>query len=330
MNGLILIVDDEAPNRTLVRRVLEPVGYSIIEAADGRQAIEAVTRHLPDLVLMDLEMPGMDGYSALRTLKSDDRTRLIPVVMLTSHDQIIERVTALEIGVDDYMAKPFNPMELKARVASLVSLKRFTDDLEHASQVLHSVAHIVDRRDAYTGEHCTRVGHLATELGKALRLDEKNLKTLRMAGIFHDLGKVAVPDSILRKPGKLTPEEFGIMKTHAAIGADLIQPMRTMAEVVPLIRHHHEKLDGSGYPDRLGGKDISLIVRIVSVADIYDALATQRPYKEALPHETCMRIMREEAGKGWWDRDVVELLANVTAAEPQAGTTSPSSSDRKS
>ncbi len=313
--GRILIVDDEASNRSLVRRVLEPLGYAVAEAADGEAALAAVAKGIPDLVLLDIQMPRMDGYAALRQLKEDPKTRLVPVVMLTSLDQFPDKLRAVEIGADDYLLKPFHVAELCARVKSLISLKRYTDELEHASKVLHSIALVVEQRDAYTGGHCMRVGVRATRVGIALGLGGEDLKTLRLGGAFHDLGKIGIPDAILRKPGKLSPEEFEAMKAHAAKGADLVQPMRALAAALPLIRHHHERLDGSGYPDRLTAREIPATVRILSVADIYDALATKRPYKDPLPHEVCMKILREEAGKGWWDRDVVEALAKVVEAE---------------
>jgi putative two-component system response regulator len=315
-SGRILVVDDEAPNRTLVRRVLEESGFDVEEAADGDLALDAVGRSAPDLVLLDIQMPRRDGHSVLRALKWDPRTRLIPVVMLTSHEQLPDRVQAIGTGADDYLTKPFHVAGLAARVRSLVSLKRYTDELEHASKVLHSIARVVEERDAYTGEHCMRVGLRAVRMGMKLGLGDEDLRTLRLAGAFHDLGKIAVPDAVLRKPGKLTAEEFDLMKTHTVVGAQLVEPMRTMSRVLPLIRHHHERLDGSGYPDRLSKAEIPVTVRIVSVADIYDALATRRPYKEALPRETCLRILREEAARGWWDRDVVETLAALPPDEP--------------
>jgi cyclic di-GMP phosphodiesterase len=307
----ILAVDDEAPNRRLVRSVLEPLGYRVREAGDGEEALAEIRRELPDLVLLDIQMPKTDGYAVLRALKGDPKTRLIPVVMMTSLDQLTDKLLAVDSGADDYLVKPFNVAELKARVKSLTSLKRFTDDLEHASQVLHGIALVVEQRDAYTGQHCARVGSRATRVGTALGLREKDLRALRLAGAFHDLGKIAIPDAILRKPGRLTPEEMEVMKTHAAAGARLVEPMRTMADVLPLIRHHHERLDGSGYPDGLSAKEIPAAIRILSVVDIYDALATKRPYKEPLPPEKCLAILREEAAKGWWDRDVIETLATL-------------------
>jgi putative two-component system response regulator len=312
----ILIVDDEAPNRGLVRKVLEPMGYEIAEAADGEEAVAEVSARPPDLVLLDLIMPKMDGYSVLRAIKSDPRTRLIPVVMLTSHDQLVEKIRAVQIGVDDYLVKPFNIHELTARVKSLVSLKQFTDELEHASRVVESFAVCVESRDRYTGNHCKRLGAYGARVGQALKLGDEDLRTLHLGGVLHDIGKIAISDLILNKPGRLTPEEFVQMKSHSAVGSDLLRPMRTLERVYPLVRHHHEKLDGSGYPDGLRGAEIPLLVRITSVVDVFDALHTRRSYKEAFPIDRCLGILREEAGKGWWDRDVVEALAAVLAASP--------------
>jgi putative two-component system response regulator len=307
----VLIVDDEASNRGLVRRVLEPLGYLVSEAADGEEAVVAVAAQPPDLVLLDLMMPKLDGYAVLRSLKSDPRTRLIPVVMLTSHDQLVEKIRAVQIGVDDYLCKPFNIAELAARVKSLLNLKHFTDELEHASKVVTGIAECVESRDRYTGNHCKRLGAYAARVGKVLGLGEDDLRTLHLGGILHDLGKIAVSDLILNKPGRLSPEEFELMKTHSAVGSDLLQPMRTLERVVPLVRHHHEKLDGSGYPDRIGGSEIPLLVRITSVVDVFDALHTKRAYKEAFPLDQCLAILREEARKGWWDPEVVEALGRA-------------------
>jgi putative two-component system response regulator len=241
---------------------------------------------------------------------------------LTSLYELPDRLKAIELGVDEFLTKPFRAVELVARVRSLLALKRFTDELEHASRVLEGIAHVVEKRDPYTGDHCRRLGEYGARLGGALGLGEEEVRSLWLGGIFHDLGKIAVPDGILNKPGRLTAEEFGLMRTHPVVGADLCRSMRTMQGVIPLIRHHHEKLDGSGYPDGLAGKEIPILVRVITVVDVYDALATARPYRAALPHETCMAILRSEVEKGWWDREVVETfdhchLAPVPAATPR-------------
>jgi len=310
----ILVVDDEAANRLLVRRALESLGYDVDEAEDGVAALASIEGAQPDLILLDLVMPRLDGYAVLSALKNDPRRRLIPVVMLTSHDEFTEKLRAVEVGVDDYLAKPFRVQELQARVRSLVNLKRFTDELEHVSKVVEGIALCVESRDRYTGNHCKRLGEYAVRVGRVLKLGEDDLRVLQLGGIFHDLGKIAISDTILNKPGRLTPEEFEIMKTHSGVGSDLLRNMRTMERVKPLVRHHHEKLDGSGYPDRIGGKEIPLLVRITSVVDVFDALHSKRSYKDSFDLPKSFSILREEAQKGWWDREVVEALSLALAA----------------
>jgi putative two-component system response regulator len=297
----ILVVDDEATNRLLLRQILTPLGYQVVEAADGVAALAQVARSLPDLILLDVVMPEPNGYEVCRELKKDPRTRLVPVVMLTGLDQRADRIKASDLGADEFLTKPFDVTELTTRVRSLVALKQFTDELEHASHVLEGVALVVEGRDNYTGTHCKRLAEYASRVGRSLRLGEEDLKILRLGGVFHDLGKVAISDNILNKPGRLSPEEWTAMRRHPLVGAELCQSMRTMNKVLPLIRHHHEKLDGSGYPDGLSGKDISVLVRIISVVDVYDALATKRSYKES--------------GKGWWDREIVETLIRMLGTE---------------
>jgi putative two-component system response regulator len=311
----VLVVDDESTNRLMVRRILQSVDLEVLEAADGESALTMVDREMPDLVLLDLEMPARDGYEVLRVLKGDPRTRLVPVVVLTSHEELLSKVRAADLGADDYLTKPFHVAELLARVNSLLSLKRYTDELENAARVLEGIGLCVEERDRYTGDHCRRLAEYAVRVGQALGVGPAEQKVLRLGGYLHDLGKIAIPDLILNKPGRLTPEEFEIMKGHAAVGAGLVKEMRTIEKVIPLIRHHHEKLDGSGYPDHLGAKDLSLLVRITSVVDVFDALRTKRSYKDSLPTEKCLSILREEAARGWWDREVVETLARLVTTE---------------
>ncbi len=307
----ILVVDDEPANRALVRRILEPLGYEVTEAGDGEHALALIARSAPDLILLDLNMPKLDGHAVVVAVKKDPRTRLIPVVMLTSQEQFSEKIRAKESGVDDYLSKPFNTVELAARVKSLISLKRFTDELEHASKVIEGIAECVESRDRYTGNHCRRLGAYAARIGRLLKLGEEDLQILKLGGVLHDLGKIAVPDSVLNKPGRLTPEEYEVMKSHSAVGSDLLRNLRTLERVLPLVRHHHEKLDGSGYPDRIGGREIPLLVRITSVVDVFDALHSKRPYKDPFPLDRCFSILKEETAKGWWDPEVVDALEQV-------------------
>lgn len=315
----ILVVDDEAANRRLLGEILSPLGYVVSQAADGDEALAAVSNQPPDLILLDVMMPRLDGYAVCRAVKGDPRTRLVPIIMLTSLDQLPDKIKAVDIGVDEFLTKPFNVVELTTRVRSLLSMKRFTDELEHASKVLEGFGLLVESRDRYTGNHCHRLGEYAARVGVELGLGEEDLRILRLGGVFHDLGKIAVPDAILNKPDRLTESETHLMRIHPVMGSDLCKGMRTLERVLPLIRHHHERLDGSGYPDGLKGDQIPLLVRIISVADVYDALATRRSYKEPLPRETCIRILREEADRGWWDRTVVETLGKIVTSGVTAG-----------
>jgi len=307
----ILVVDDEVVNRALLRGILTPLGYEVVEAEDGEAALAQVAARLPDLVLLDVLMPRRNGYEVCTALKSDPRSRLVPIILLTGLDQVDDKIKAADVGADEFLTKPFNVAELTTRVRSLLSLKFFTDELEHASTVLESVALVVEGRDHYTGNHCRRLAEYAQRVGRELKVSADDLRILQLGGVFHDLGKIAISDMVLNKPGKLSPDEWQLMRRHPLTGFELCQSMRTMGRVLPLIRNHHEKLDGSGYPDGLKGDEISLLVRITSVVDVYDALATKRSYKDSLPRARCLEILREEAAKGWWDRDVVEALARI-------------------
>jgi putative two-component system response regulator len=307
--GQILVVDDSADDRRLLKLMLLPLGYRVFEAADGRTALAHVAKEPPDVILLDINMPGMSGYDVSRHVKENPSTRLIPVVMLTGTSESSAKLKALETGVDEFLTKPVDPAELKVRLKSLIALKHFTDELENASNVLTTISQIVETRDAYTHHHCQRVGDYGASVALTLGLGPEDVTSIRLAGMFHDLGKIGIPDRILQKPSALTAEERKIIETHTTQGVDILKPMNTMARVIPLVRSHHERLDGSGYPEGLSGKDIPMPVRILTVVDIYDALATLRPYKPAFPHEKCLKILREEASRGWWDRDVVEAFA---------------------
>jgi putative two-component system response regulator len=319
-HGRILIVDDDPAQRRLLRNVLSTQGYWIQEAVDGQEALDTIAVSPPDLILMDLDMPRLDGFAACARLKSDPQTRLIPVVIVTSLEALPDRIRALELGVDDFLNKPVILAELGTRVRALLKLKEYTDELEHAGDVLAGIARVVENRDAYTGHHGCRVAKAALRVGRELGLRDEDLKALRLGALFHDLGKIAVPDAVLRKPGPLTSEEYSVMKSHPGVGADLCRPLRTMKQIIPIIRHHHEKLDGSGYPDGLRGDEIPLIVRIVSVVDVYDALTTDRPYRAAYSAAEALRLLMSEVERGWWDADVVgcwaRLLGSPTEERP--------------
>jgi putative two-component system response regulator len=310
----ILVVDDNPDNILLTRELLGARGYEVITATTGEAALAAVHAQHPDLILLDVVLPGRSGYDICRELKDDPETRLIPVIMITGLTDREDRIRGIEAGSDEFLNKPIFPEELFARVRSLLKIKEFTDELERVETVLFTLARGVEARDPYTEGHCERLSRYAAQLGEFIGLDADSVVALRRGGVLHDLGKISIPDHILKKGSNLTPEEWAIMRQHPVIGENIVRPLKSMRMVLPIIRNHHEHWDGSGYPDHLAGEQIPLLARVLQVVDVYDALRTARPYKPALNHEEAARTMREEAKAGLWDGDLVdEFLAMLTA-----------------
>ena len=313
--GTVLLVDDLAANLAVLERLLVADGYTVFTASNGRDGVDMVRQVRPDIVLMDIRMPVLDGFSACRALKSSPETRLLPVVLLTGSVELDDRVRAIDAGADDFLTKPIDPLELRARVRSLVRLKRYTDELDSAEAVILSLARTVEARDPHTEGHCERLAHYAVALGEHLDLPEDDMAALRRGAFLHDLGKIAIPDAVLFKPGPLTEAEAAIMRTHPVVGDRLCGDLRALAPVRPIVRHHHERLDGSGYPDGLAGDDVPLLAQIVAVVDVFDALVTDRPYRRAMPVGAGLVELRKEAARGWHDVALVETFA----ADVEAG-----------
>lgn len=301
----ILVVDDHPQNAEVLSHLLSSHGYRITTAHDAAAAEILIRQEPPDLILLDVVMPGKSGYDLCRELKADPLTRLIPIVMITGLSAREDRLKGIEAGADDFLSKPIYPEELFARVSSLLKLKEFTDELETAESVICSLGLSVESRDPYTEGHCERLAHNASEMGRHLALDQDSIVALRRGGFLHDLGKIAVPDEILKKGSNLTPAEWEIMKKHPITGENICRPLKSLRLVLPIIRSHHEHSDGSGYPDGLHNSEIPLLPRILQVVDVYDALRTARPYKPALSHDQAALTMREEARSGLWDLDLV-------------------------
>jgi putative two-component system response regulator len=301
----VLVVDDQPSVAGLMSQLLAIRGYDVITASCAEQAEAEVRRHAPDLILSDVMMPGKSGYDLCRALKENPATRLIPFVLITGLSDSNDKVRGIEAGADDFLNKPVLAEELIARVKSLLRLKEFTDELETADSVLCTLGLIVEGRDPYTEGHCERLAARASDLGRHLGMDEDSIVALRRGGYLHDLGKIAVPDEILKKGADLTPEEWQIMKQHPITGENICKPLRSLRLVLPIIRHHHEHSDGSGYPDGLKAANIPVLPRILQVVDVYDALRTARSYKPAKTHEEAAQTMREEARRGLWDAELV-------------------------
>jgi putative two-component system response regulator len=306
----ILVIDDNPDIMLLMQELLATRGYEVVAVPDAAQAEAEVRRQPPDLILSDVIMPGKSGYELCRELKDNAVTRLIPFVLITGLTDREDRLKGIECGADDFLNKPIYAEELFARVKSLLKLKDFTDELETAESVLCTLGRSVESRDPYTEGHCERLAQHASALGRYLGLDEESIIALRRGGYLHDLGKIAVPDEILKKGSNLSPEEWAVMKQHPVTGENICRPLKSLRLVLPIIRNHHEHSDGSGYPDGLRKGEIPLLARILQVVDVYDALRTARPYKPALSHEQAAVTMLEEARSGLWDeRLVVEFFA---------------------
>lgn len=311
---MILVVDDSRDNALLMQELLESRGYVAkvaFSAADGERQIAC---HPPDLILLDVIMPGKSGYELCRELKENRDTRLIPIVMITGLTDRENKIRGIEAGADEFLNKPIFPEELFARVRSLLRLKQFTDELDNAEAVLCTLGLSVEARDPYTEGHCERLARYGAELGEFLTLDADSIVALKRGGYLHDLGKIAIPDEILKKGANLTPAEWQIMRQHPVIGEHICEPLRSLRRVLPIIRHHHEHWNGSGYPDHLAGENIPLLARVLQVVDVYDALRTARPYKPAQTHESACATMLREAERGLWDATLVVAFVEMLAA----------------
>jgi putative two-component system response regulator len=322
MAGKVLVADDDASIRELLEEILGSEGLQVMTVANGLRLLETFEQFRPDLVLLDVDMPFVNGFEVSKRLKSNPDTRLTPVVLVTGLSASADRIRGIQAGADGFLTKPFDRSELTAQVRSLLSLKAHTDELERAESVLFVLARSIEGKDPYTQGHCERLSNYSDQLAKRIGLPEEQIIALQRGAIVHDIGKVAVSDAILLKPARLTPEEWAIMKEHPAIGERICAPLKSFRSVLPIIRHHHEKLDGSGYPDGLRGKEIPVTAQVLQIVDVFDALSTERPYKRAFSPEEALETMREEVRKGWWNGDLLmefeQMLAQNLSANPES------------
>ncbi len=306
-----LVIDDDAECGRLLAHVLRREGLDVEVEYDGESGLHALEERPPDIALVDVGLPGIDGIDVCRAIKQRWATRLIPVVLLTGRPDREFRLAGLDGGADDFVAKPFDIDELRARVRQLLRMKRYTDDLESAESVIVSLALTVEARDRYTEGHCERLAAGAVALGATLGLGETDLAALGRGGFLHDVGKIGIPDAVLLKTGPLTDVEYALIQQHPEIGERLLGDLRSLAAVRPIVRHHHERLDGSGYPDGLRGDAIPLLAQIVSVVDVFDAMTSARPYRPAFPRDYASAELLREKAAGRLNPALVDAFLSI-------------------
>lgn len=313
----VLIVDDDPVHRALEREILQPPKYAVTEASSGIEALQLLPTQSFDAVLLDKSMPGMDGDEVCRRIRSELKLELLPVIMVTGNNSSDDLSSGLRAGASDFIGKPYLPQELIARLDCAINRKRLTDQLDSAESMLFALARMVEGKDTNTGNHCSRLAHISVVLGQALGLGSEYLMALRRDGVLHDIGKLGIPDSILLKPGKLNEEEWLVMRQHPEIGSRLVKDLKSMQLTLPIIRYHHERWNGTGYPDGLAGENIPLLARVFQIADIYDALTNERPYKAALSNDQVVDIMEDEVSKGWRDPELTAVFIDIVRQRPQ-------------
>ncbi len=309
--GKVLVVDDYAPNANGLRDLLLGTGYDVRVAYNAPDALTLVSEDTPDIALVDVVMPGMSGVELCRELKASGTTCLMPVVLVTASQDRSHRLAGIEAGADDFLGKPVDVQELHTRVRSLLRVKNLTDELESTEAIMTMLGHIVEARDPYTEGHCQRLAEYATGLGAALRLGPADLDTLTRGAVLHDVGKIALPDAVLLKPGRLDAEELLLMRQHPVVGDNLCRTIKSLDRVRPIVRSHHERQDGRGYPDGLQGDEIPLLAQIVAVVDVFDALTTNRPYRAAMTAKAAYNIMLNDAASGWCPAKLVQTFVDL-------------------
>jgi putative two-component system response regulator len=311
----ILVADDDPTVGAALEQILKHEGYEVTRARDGRGALAAVADRRPDLILLDLNMPHVGGFEVCQRVKRDPATSLLPIVILTAESEADARMQAWDVGADDFLTKPFQVVEVLARCRSLLRTKALVDELDSAQSVLFAFARTLEAKSRYTQGHSERVTALALALADRVGLPAADTEPLRRGSLLHDIGKISTPDSILDKPARLTADEYAVVQRHPAEGVRMVESLRSIRDVIPFIRWHHERMDGRGYPDGLFGGSIPVAVRVLAVADVYDALATERPYRPALAPDECVRILRADAAGGGLDAELVEAFCAGRVAD---------------
>jgi len=311
----ILIVDDNSTNVELLEAQLKPFGYEMDKAYDGEEALKKMEEKLPDLLLLDLMMPRLSGYEVCKKIKSDPETQFIPVIVITALKDLTDKIKAIEMGADDFLMKPFNKVELVTRVKSLLKLKDLYDDVDRSETIIFTLAEMLEAKDVYTRGHSERVAKYSVMLGRYIGLSERDQEWIRRGALLHDVGKIGIRESILNKPEKLSQEELYHIRSHPARGCEICKTLNSLSPLLPIIRHHHERVDGLGYPDGVSGNDLTMGPRVVSIADSYDAMTSNRPYRQGIPPAEAIKIFEKEKDSGQWDPDLVDQFIKLIKSE---------------
>lgn len=319
----VLVADGNPTVRKILRHMIQSIGWEVLEAADGEETLRMATvQPQPNAILLDLNLPKLDGYEVCRRLKADISYRLIPVVALTSSESADEKTMAVEAGADEFLTKPVNRAEMTVRIRSLVRVHRFNQELIGAESVAMALARAVASKDGYSSGHVEHVANFAVMFGQALGMEPAELKILKYGAILHNVGKIAIPDAVLEKTGPLTPREKALFQQHPRVGCDICSPLKPLKPILPIIRHHKEHFDGTGYPDGLRGEEIPIGAQIVGIVDAYSAMTSNRPFRRAISEEEAIQKIRELAAKGTYDPQLVEkffaALGQSGSAEPMA------------
>jgi putative two-component system response regulator len=324
MPSTILIVDDEYSGRETLQSILEGEGYNLVMAENGPQAIEKAKSILPDVILLDVMMPGMTGFEVCERIRNDPQVAEIPIIILTALDDRDSLLTGLKAGADDFISKPFDRFELRARLIGITRLNRYQKLLEEREKLqkahkrlleayeatIEGWSHAMDLRDRETEGHSRRVAELTIGLAQAMNMSEEEIVHIRRGALLHDMGKIGIPDAILHKPAELSDEEWVVMQEHPQLAFQMLSAIEYLHEALEIPYFHHEKWDGSGYPQGLNGEQIPIAARIFAVADVWDALTSDRPYRPAWPREEALAYIREQSGKHF-DPQVVDVFFKV-------------------
>ncbi|HET7140862.1 MAG TPA: HD domain-containing phosphohydrolase [Candidatus Limnocylindria bacterium] len=314
---MIVVAEDDMATRALLRASLERAGYQVRAFEDGAAALDEILRRPPDVALLDIGLPEMDGLAVTRAIRSDPGTALLPIILVTARGRLEDKVAGLDAGASDFITKPFQPAELLARVRTNLRLSSAISRLETTQDVLVALATAIDAKDPMTEHHCARVAERAIALGSAAGLAEAAVEAIGYGAVLHDIGKIGIPEALLLKTGELTPDERAEMQRHSAIGSEILAPLRLGRIVGPVVRSHHERWDGSGYPDGLRGGAIPIGARIVAIVDAHDAMTHDRVYRPRLDPDDARRELVRCAGSQF-DPELVELYLAMLEEEAPA------------